>query len=174
MRFNTNEISRLSQEVPDWEGKLYYLPPEKTSQSSLIKSGARSAAKLGNGLVKSIAGVGVTGHVYPPPSSLKSSQINNGRERWFRIKANLLFYFRLTPEGRKPPLPGTEPLGVFILEHFHVQKEGFEEIHQGALGKTSFLLYLRMSQISDIFLSQKTNNEFYNGKLLLNKQAIKD
>ena len=140
MRFNTNEVIRLSQEIPDWEGKLFYIPPEKSSQASIIKSGAKSAAKLGNGLVKSIAGVGVTGQVHPPPPSLTSDQANNGRNRWFRVKANLLFYFRLTPEGRKPPLPGTEPLGVLVLEHFHVQKEGFEEIKSAVVGKNQFSL----------------------------------
>ena len=140
MRFNANELTRLAQELPDWEGKLYYIAPEKNSQSSAIKSRAISAAKIGNGLVKSIAGVGVTGQVHPPASSLKTSQSPNGKERWFRIKANLLFYFRLTPEGRKPAIPGTEPLGVFVLEHFHVQKEGFEEIHDGVSGRNQFSL----------------------------------
>ena len=125
MRFNSNSVLRLSQETPDWEGKLCYIPPEKSSQSSvrnreIIKSKARSAAKL------------------VVASSNSSSKVNTAGERWFRIKANLLFYFRLTPEGCKPTLPGTEPLGVLVLEHFHVQKEGFEKSQADALGKNQF------------------------------------
>jgi len=137
MRFNTNELIRLSQEIPDWEGKLFYIPPEKSSHPSLIKSGARSAAKLGNGLVKSIAGSSGTSQIQ---QAISSKTVNDGRERWFRIKANLLFYFRLTPEKRKPTLPGTEPLGVLVLEHFHFQKEGFEEVTSKNIGKNQFSL----------------------------------
>ena len=140
MRFNVSELIRLSQEIPDWEGKLFYIPPGKNSQSSLIKSGARSAAKLGNGLVKSIAGVSTTGQMHPTPVMKTVNNANDGRERWFRIKANLLFYFRLTPEKRKPTVPGTEPLGVMVLEHFHFQKEGFEEINDKTIGKNQFSL----------------------------------
>jgi len=140
MRFNINELIRLSQEIPDWEGKLFYIPPGKGSQSSLIKSGARSAVKLGNGLVKSIAGVSTTGQMHPSSVMKSVNNASDGRERWFRMKANLLFYFRLTPEKRKPLLPGTEPLGVMVLEHFHFQKEGFEEVNDVTVGKNQFSL----------------------------------
>ena len=140
MRFNINELISLSQEIPDWEGKLFYIPPEKSSQSSLIKSGARSAAKLGNGLVKSIAGVSTAANGQTNSLAKTANNVNDGRERWFRIKANLLFYFKLTPEKRKPTLPGTEPLGVLVLEHFHFQKEGFEEVTRQTIGKNQFSL----------------------------------
>ena len=140
MRFNINELISLSQEIPDWEGKLFYIPPEKSSQSSLIKSGARSAAKLGNGLVKSIAGVSTAANGQANSLAKTANNVNDGRERWFRIKANLLFYFKLTPEKRKPTLPGTEPLGVLVLEHFHFQKEGFEEVTRQTIGKNQFSL----------------------------------
>ena len=143
MRWNENEVMALSQQVPDWEGKLHYIPPVKSSQSSIIKSGARSAAKLGNGLVKTIAGVGAsTGQLggHSSNSTYDSNRGNNARDRWFRIKANMLFYFRLTPEGCKPPIPGTEPLGMFVLEHFHVQKEGFEKRNVDGLGQNQFSL----------------------------------
>ena len=139
MRFNSSEVLRLSQDDPDWEGRLFYMPPEKSTQPSIIKSGARSAAKLGNGIVKSIAGVGATGLIYPPQIASRNCQTSNGRDRWFRIKGNLLFYFKLTAEGRKPPLPGTDPIGVIVLEHFHVQKEGFEN-HQSNLPNNQFSL----------------------------------
>ena len=140
MRFNSSELINLSQEIPDWEGKLFYIPPEKSSQQSLIKSGARSAAKLGNGLVKSIAGVSTAGNLQANFGSKSLNNANEGRERWFRLKANLLFYFKLTPEKRKPTLPGTEPLGVLVLEHFHVQKEGFEEVKDKTTGRNQFSL----------------------------------
>ena len=141
MRWNENEVMRLSQQTPDWEGKLHYLPPDKSSQPSIIKSGARSAAKLGNELVKSFAG-GVSGNAQSPSAlrKLDSTPHGNARERWFRLKANLLFYFKLTPEGRKPPLPGTEPLGLFVLEHFHIQREGFEKKDTDALVQNQFSL----------------------------------
>lgn len=46
--------------------------------------------------------------------------------RWFRLRANCLFYFRLSPNNARPPF-GAQPLGLLLLERFHVQKETFED-----------------------------------------------
>ena len=142
MRWNENEVIRLSQQSPDWEGKLNYLPPDKTSEPSIIKLGARSAAKLGNELVKSFAGVSIWGNAHSPYASGKLQSMPHGgaRELWFRLKANLLFYFKLTPDGRKPLLPGAEPLGVFVLENFHIQPEECGEKDTHGLGQNHFSL----------------------------------
>ena len=69
--------------------------------------------------------------LHKPPKSRNSTfanltgNNNEPRERWFKLRANCLFYFRLSSNGGRPPL-GTEPMGVLILECFHVQPEGFE------------------------------------------------
>ena len=71
---------------------------------------------------------------YRPPKTKTGSKLagilsvssgDEERERWFRLRANCLFYFRLNQTGGRPPF-GAEPLGVLILERFHVQAEGFE------------------------------------------------
>ena len=65
---------------------------------------------------------------YRPPTKSRgpfSSSSSDPRDRWFRLRANCLFYFRLSAMSGRPPL-GAEPMGVLILERFHVQKEGFE------------------------------------------------
>lgn len=56
-------------------------------------------------------------------------RFSNGRsgefkERWVRLRANCLFYWRHTNGSAKPAL-GSEPLGVLILETSHAQQEGF-------------------------------------------------
>lgn len=76
----------------------------------------------------------------PPPSKSKSAKLGflaagdaNGtaKYRWFKLKANLLFIFPIpsTPQSacdvKKPP-SSTEPIGVLVLEHFHIQREDFE------------------------------------------------
>ena len=69
--------------------------------------------------------------LHKPPKSRNSTfanltgNNNEPRERWFKLRANCLFYFRLSSNGGRPPL-GTEPMGVLILEYCHVQPEGFE------------------------------------------------
>ena len=45
--------------------------------------------------------------------------------RWFRLRANCLFYFRLSATNGRPAF-GSEPIGVLFLERFHIQKECFE------------------------------------------------
>lgn len=66
---------------------------------------------------------------YRPPAKSRGPFGGGGggeaRDRWFRLRANCLFYFRLSPMGARPPV-GNEPIGVLFLERFHVQKEGFE------------------------------------------------
>ena len=70
---------------------------------------------------------------YKPPKSSSGfgSRGAEFKERWFRLKANCLFYWRMpssssTADQRpSPPAAGTEPLGCIILEGSHVQQEGF-------------------------------------------------
>ena len=65
--------------------------------------------------------------IYKPPpekNSLKffaSNSQNERRERWFRLKHNCLFYFRLQ-DGRRRPALGSEPMGVLILGTTQVWK----------------------------------------------------
>jgi hypothetical protein len=100
MRWNEGEVSLLAQQTPSWEGKLTYVPPKNKTKS--VVGGALSGIWSGT-----------------------SGSSNDTRDRWFRLRTNSLFYFRLTSAQGRPPL-GAEPLGVFILESFHVQPEGFE------------------------------------------------
>lgn len=97
MRWNESEMVQLAWDPNwSWEGKLTY----KSSKNSM-KS-------------KHLSGIFQGGTSSDEP-----------RERWFRLRANCLFYFRLTQTGSRPAL-GTSPLGVIILENYHVQPEGFE------------------------------------------------
>ena len=63
--------------------------------------------------------------IYKPPpekNSLKffaSNSQNERRERWFRLKHNCLFYFRLQ-DGRRRPALGSEPMGVLILGNWTI------------------------------------------------------
>uniref|UniRef100_A0A1B6D669 Pleckstrin homology domain-containing family J member 1 n=1 Tax=Clastoptera arizonana TaxID=38151 RepID=A0A1B6D669_9HEMI len=41
------------------------------------------------------------------------------KERWFKLKCNLLFYFKISDQGKMEK----QPAGVFVLENAHVQKE---------------------------------------------------
>ncbi|KAG0716288.1 Pleckstrin y domain-containing family J member 1 [Chionoecetes opilio] len=52
-----------------------------------------------------------------PPRTLYDSAY---KERWFKLKANLLFYYRLNEFGG---VEKNEPSGVFVLENVDVQKE---------------------------------------------------
>ncbi len=75
MRFNESEmVSALAWQVPEWEGKMTYRPPGRSG-------GFRSNAEY--------------------------------KDRWFRLKSNCLFFWRIPSAGGKP-LPGTEPLGVSL------------------------------------------------------------
>jgi len=97
MRWNENEIVQLAWDPNwSWEGKLTYKPCKNSMKS------------------KNLTGIFHGGTSSDEP-----------RERWFRLRANCLFYFRLTPTGSRPAL-GTSPLGVLVLENYHVQPEGFE------------------------------------------------
>lgn len=42
------------------------------------------------------------------------------KERWFKLKSNLLFYFRISEVGK---IDERQPAGVFILENSHIQYE---------------------------------------------------
>jgi len=100
----------MSHSQPDYEGRLLYTPPKSNSTA---KVAARAISKTLTGAV----------------SGNKSSEPDDGaRYRWFRLKANLLFYFRIPSDddvisGPKPP---AEPMGVLVLENFHIQREDFE------------------------------------------------
>lgn len=96
MRWNEAEVAVLAHQPPEWEGKLTYRAP-KTKNS----------------------------RGFPNLAFTSSTSQNETRDRWFRLRANCLFYLRLGPSDSRPA-PGTEPMGVFILEGFHVQSEGFE------------------------------------------------
>ncbi|XP_059485980.1 pleckstrin homology domain-containing family J member 1-like [Neocloeon triangulifer] len=47
------------------------------------------------------------------------------KERWFKLKSNLLFYFRFTEFGS---VDANEPVGVFVLENFKIQIEESKEM----------------------------------------------
>lgn len=96
MRWNENEVALLAQQTPQWEGILIYKAPKSKSALS--------------GIFQS------------------SSDHEESRQRYFKLRANCLFYFRIpssAPATKIPPL-SSEPLGVLILENYHVQAEGFE------------------------------------------------
>lgn len=42
------------------------------------------------------------------------------KERWFKLRGNLFFYFRINEFGQ---IDDKQPAGVFILENGHVQLE---------------------------------------------------
>ena len=96
MRYNERELVQFSQTQANWEGKLKHKPPKSKNASKSL-----------------VAGI------------LGGSGSDDDRDRWFKLRANCLFYFRLSQNGGRPPL-GAEPLGCLILERFHVQTEGFE------------------------------------------------
>ena len=76
---------------------------------------------------------------YRPPTKSRgpfASGSGDPRDRWFRLRTNCLFYFRLSPLGGRPPV-GAEPLGVLVLERFHVQVTRFEQNY--AIKKLSIL-----------------------------------
>jgi len=96
MRYNERELMQFAQTQANWEGKLKYKPPKSKNASKSL-----------------VAGI------------LGGSGSEDDRDRWFKLRANCLFYFRLSQNGGRPPL-GADPLGCLILERFHVQTEGFE------------------------------------------------
>ena len=115
MRWNEAEVAAMAQKSPEvrksrvnkgmqiqlavvvfqWEGKLLYKAPASSHRGL-----AAAVAKASSG------GGGNSGDEY--------------KERWFRLKANCLFYWKTFR-----PSFGTEPLGVLVLEGCHVQQEGF-------------------------------------------------
>lgn len=109
MRWNEAEVCGRLNCVPDWQGLLR------------MKSSSPSSN--------------------PRPSKL-IAHLNSGDQdfklRYFRLHGNLLFYFRVTPLDSASPssksVPGAseynyeskDPLGLVVLENYHVQREGFE------------------------------------------------
>ncbi|XP_043194126.1 pleckstrin homology domain-containing family J member 1-like [Amphibalanus amphitrite] len=57
----------------------------------------------------------------PPRSGLREERT---RERWFKLRHNLLFYYRLNEYGG---VSADGPAGLFVLENVHVQPEPFAE-----------------------------------------------
>jgi len=65
---------------------------------------------------------------YRPPAKSRgpfAGATSESRIRWFRLRANCLFYYKLSFEDKRP-LPGSEPMGILVLERYHVQKDSFE------------------------------------------------
>ncbi len=65
---------------------------------------------------------------YKPPTKSRGpfgGTSSEPRTRWFRLRANFLFFYKLNLEDKRPAT-GSEPLGVLVLERFHVQKDSFE------------------------------------------------
>jgi hypothetical protein len=56
-------------------------------------------------------------HRCPPSGNFSQKGF---KERWFKLKFNLLFYFRISEVGR---IDERQPAGVFILENSHIQYE---------------------------------------------------
>ena len=57
----------------------------------------------------------------PPRSGLREER---PRERWFKLRRNLLFYYRLNEHGG---VSADGPAGLFVLENVHVQPEPFAD-----------------------------------------------
>lgn len=57
---------------------------------------------------------------YKKSSSNVSQNSGGFKERWFKLKSNLLFYFRVNEAGQADL---KQPAGVFVLENSHVQTE---------------------------------------------------
>lgn len=102
MRWNENEVASLAQQTPQWEGKLVYKAPKSKS---------------------ALSGIFQTS---------SSSDYEESRERYFKLRANCLFYYRIPSTSKVPPL-ASDPMGVLILEHYHVQGEGFETANSFSL-----------------------------------------
>ena len=49
------------------------------------------------------------------------------KDRYFKLRANCLFYYRIPQGAQDRPAQNTEPMGVLVLEGSHVQQEGFAE-----------------------------------------------
>ena len=106
MRWNEQEMVARAHDKPDWEGRLLYTAPK-----------TRSTAKaIGKGIVGTISGA---------VSGIKADETDGSRDRFFRLKANLLFYFRIS-SPKEVPRPPAEPMGLLVLENFHVQREDLE------------------------------------------------
>ncbi len=76
----------------------------------------------------------------PPTTSSGGGGIPFGRsssdfkDRWFRLKSNFLFYWRVSPHNGGRPLRGSEPAGVLLLEGGRFAQEKFpESVHAFSL-----------------------------------------
>jgi len=120
-RCNFKEVNIYqASNTPDFEGTLLYLPPSKPHQS--VSSGnvfamgraiaGKAASKITGAMVGSGGGGGQKwdgGEGGP-----------KGTPYWFKLKANMLFYFK---DLEETPRPEVEPTGLLILEQFHLQRE---------------------------------------------------
>ncbi|CAL4126615.1 unnamed protein product [Meganyctiphanes norvegica] len=61
----------------------------------------------------------------PPPRTLYDSAY---KERWFKLKSNFLFYYRLNEFGG---VEKNEPSGVFVLENIEINREETTELPFG-------------------------------------------
>ena len=107
--FKEMAVVQASRE-PDFEGKLLYIPPPKQQSST----GTTSANVFALG--KAMAGKAasrISGTVAKPSD-------NNARTYWFKLRANLLFYFK---DFDKSPGSEVEPSGFMVMEEFQLQRE---------------------------------------------------
>ena len=121
MRFNEAEIAALAATPPEWEGRLWYKPPARKSSSAV------------SGLVRTALTSGA-----------------EWKERYFRLRANLLFFWRVPPldgalvgvtptvsgvgvSGLKVGVPSCvleePPMGCLVLERSHAQPEVCDRVH---------------------------------------------
>uniref|UniRef100_A0A2R5LEU9 Pleckstrin homology domain-containing family J member 1 n=1 Tax=Ornithodoros turicata TaxID=34597 RepID=A0A2R5LEU9_9ACAR len=99
------------------------------------------------------------------------------KERWFKLKGNLLFYFRLNEYGG---VYESEPVGVFIIEYCKIQNE--PAVEQSFAFSMSFLddvdrkhLFTCTTQKHcDEWVSclQQASYEYQRGRLLYMQQKI--
>ncbi|KAK7080946.1 Pleckstrin y domain-containing J member 1 [Halocaridina rubra] len=88
----------------------------------------------------------------PPPRTLYDAAY---KERWFKLQANCLFYYRLNEHGG---IEKNEPTGVFILENCEVRREVASEVPFGFAiqWKVSFKVMLRNVH-SDLVANTRAN-----------------
>ena len=107
--FKEMAVVQASRE-PDFEGKLLYLPPPK--QQGNTGTASANVFALGKAMAGKAASR-ISGTVAKPSD-------NNARTYWFKLRANLFFYFK---DFDKSPGPEVEPSGFMVMEEFQLQRE---------------------------------------------------
>ena len=121
MNWNVREVTVYqAHQTPEKEGPLIYQPPVKGPggpRAELLAMGKAMAGKAATKIGGAIVGSG--GGSNPRLDVLEGHRVQ-GSCYWFRLKANMLFYFK---DMDRRPRPDVEPTGVLVLEHFHLQRE---------------------------------------------------